>query len=80
MNHYIHGSTYPVGGSGAIPRKLNAVVSAGKGRSFVQARVEGLLFDAPDAESAAGRCSGVMVNGMPVSSSSLPFLSLFAFN
>ena len=26
MAHYVEGSVYPVGGSGAIPRKLNAVV------------------------------------------------------
>lgn len=26
MSHYSEGAIYPIGGSGAIPRKLNAVV------------------------------------------------------
>ena len=36
MAHYLEGSTYPDGGSGAIPRKLNSVILQAGGRSFVQ--------------------------------------------
>ncbi len=57
MSHYIDGSCYPVGGSGAVPRKLNSVVLAAGGRSFVQARVTSLLLD------ASGGCTGVRVVG-----------------
>ena len=53
MAHYALGSVYPVGGSGAIPRKLNAVVLEAGGRSFVQARVRSLLL------GADGACVGV---------------------
>lgn len=60
MAHYCEGSVYPVGGSGAIPRKLNSVVLAAGGRSFVQARVQSLLVQ-PD-----GSCGGVRVNDMEV--------------
>ena len=59
--HYINGSTYPVGGSGQIPRKMNAVVRAAGGCSFVQARVEGTLVE-------GGKCTGVVCSGMPIKS------------
>eukprot|EP00750_Incisomonas_marina_P022304 INCI4963.1.p2 GENE.INCI4963.1~~INCI4963.1.p2 ORF type:complete len:629 (-),score=107.45 INCI4963.1:2815-4701(-) len=55
--HYIGGSTYPVGGSGALPRKMNAVIRAAGGACFVQATVNGLLM------SKTGRCEGVTVEG-----------------
>ena len=59
MAHYSEGAVYPVGGSGEIPRKLNAVVLAGGGKSFTQATVESLLME--------GRtCIGVRVNGIDV--------------
>ena len=45
--------------SGEIPRKLNAVVLAGGGRSFTQATVESLLMD-------GRKCIGVKVNGIDV--------------
>ena len=44
MSHYALGSKYPIGGSGAIPRKMNAVVLAAGGRSFVDAPVDELLY------------------------------------
>lgn len=56
--HYINGSTYPIGGSGAIPRKLNAVIRAAGGCSFVQGRVTELL-----TEDGGSQCVGVKVNG-----------------
>ena len=65
MAHYANGSCYPVGGSGAIPRKLNATVIAGGGRSFVQARVEGLLLDG--SGSACGvRLTPTVKGGAPL--------------
>ena len=57
MSHYIDGAVYPDGGSGAIPRKLNNVIRAAGGRSFVQARVSDLIVK-------NGRCQGVVVNGI----------------
>ena len=64
MTHYIKGSKYPVGGSGAIPRKMNAVILAAGGRSFVQAPVDGLIY----AKGRAGqpKCVGVRVKGVDV--------------
>ena len=59
MSHYINGAVYPDGGSGAIPRKLNNVIRAAGGRSFVQARVTDLVVK-------NGRCQGVVVNGIRV--------------
>ena len=59
MGHYIDGAVYPDGGSGAIPRKLNNVIRAAGGRSFVQARVTDLLVK-------KGRCRGVVVNGIEI--------------
>ena len=58
MSHYSDGACYPVGGSGQIPRKLNAVVIAGGGRSFTQASVTSLLM-AADGQT----CVGVTING-----------------
>ena len=60
MLHYAEGSTYPKGGSGAIPRKLNNVILAAGGKSFVHARVTELLFN----KSGSPVCSGVRVNGV----------------
>ena len=31
VSHYIEGSRYPIGGSGAIPRKMNNVIRAANG-------------------------------------------------
>lgn len=55
IGHYINGSTYPVGGSGAVPRKMGAVVRAAGGACFVQAKVQGLLM-------SGGRCQGVVLD------------------
>ncbi|GMI01682.1 hypothetical protein TrST_g10383 [Triparma strigata] len=60
MLHYMEGSTYPKGGSGAIPRKLNNVIMAAGGKSFVHARVTELLFNG----SGSPTCIGVRVNGV----------------
>ena len=64
MSHYVRGSKYPIGGSGAIPRKMNAVILAAGGRSFVDAPVGALLY----ARGAAGapKCVGVTVKGVDV--------------
>ena len=56
--HYLEGSRYPVGGSGAVPRKLAAVVRAAGGACFVQARVSALTL------TPAGRCAGVALEGI----------------
>jgi all-trans-retinol 13,14-reductase len=75
MLHYEKGSTYPRGGSGAIPRKLNNVIRAAGGSAFVHARVSSLLFHqdsqqggggpaaAQSKKAAAPRVRGVRVNG-----------------
>ncbi|GMH48348.1 hypothetical protein TL16_g00272 [Triparma laevis f. inornata] len=60
MLHYMEGSTYPRGGSGAIPRKLNNVILAAGGKSFVHARCTELLFN----DSSTPTCIGVKVNGV----------------
>lgn len=64
MSHYSDGAVYPVGGSGAIPRKLNAVVLAAGGRSFTQATVEALAMH----PTRRATCVGVVVNGVQVRS------------
>jgi len=53
--HYITGAKYPRGGSGAIPRKMNAVVRAAGGVSFTQAYAKHLLV-------SNGKVTGVTVN------------------
>ena len=55
--HYLQGSRYPVGGSGALPLAMNAVVRAAGGVTFVQARVAALL----PCANAPGRCAGVVL-------------------
>lgn len=57
MTHYMEGATYPVGGAGQIPRKMNAVIAAGGGCTFVKARVTELIY----ADGAA-EVVGVIVN------------------
>jgi all-trans-retinol 13,14-reductase len=58
MTHYINGSLYPNGGSGALPRKMNHVIRAAGGMSFVQSRVTSLLMGV-----GGGKCEGVVVDG-----------------
>ena len=80
MPHPSVGAKYPVGGSGAIPRKLNDVVLAGDGVSFTQVTVESLTFQTKDQANApnsgdggggaggagvgVGQCTGVVANGV----------------
>ena len=56
FTHYINGAKYPEGGSGALPRRMNTVVRATGGCTFVQARVNSLLMNKQN------KCEGVMVN------------------
>ena len=58
MAHYVNGSTYPVGGSGAMPRKMNTVVRAAGGCSFVMASVESLLVKEGVAQGVVVREAG----------------------
>jgi all-trans-retinol 13,14-reductase len=62
MLHYAEGSTYPRGGSGQIPRKLNNVIKAAGGNSFVHAKCTSLLFSDESATSNPV-AKGVVVNG-----------------
>lgn len=57
--HYLEGARYPVGGSGAMPRKMAAVVRAAGGATFMQANVSALHV-------SGGQCMGVTVNGETV--------------
>eukprot|EP01043_Picozoa_sp_COSAG02_P003501 COSAG02_NODE_86_length_39084_cov_17.815724_1_plen_609_part_00 len=57
--HYLEGARYPVGGSGAMPRKMAAVVRAAGGATFMQANVSALHV-------SGGQCMGVIVNGETV--------------
>ena len=56
MAHYIDGSVYPNGGSGSLVKKLNNVVIAGGGMSFVNAKVSSFII-------YSNRCYGVIING-----------------
>ena len=56
MAHYINGSVYPDGGSGTLVKKLNNVVIAGGGNSFVNACVSSFIIN-------EDKCAGVVVNG-----------------
>jgi len=58
--HYINGARYPIGGSGAIPRKMNAVIRAAGGVSFTQAYVNALVVENKKVQ-------GVVVNKNNVS-------------
>ena len=56
MAHYINGSVYPDGGSSQLVKKLNNVVLAGGGQSFINAEVTDFII-------GGNKCIGVIVNG-----------------
>ena len=61
VSHYLMGSCYPEGGSGAIPRKLNRTIRHAGGASFAMATVDSLLIE-------NNQCVGVVVQGEAIKS------------